>query len=129
MGGSLEKLSMEEVIAVARALSDPNRVRSLAALSGGELCVCQIIELLGLAPSTVSKHMSILHQAGLVDVRKVGKWVYYRLAGEGASTCVRDSLAWVRCCLARDAQILKDSERLPGVRKVPQPDGCEECGC
>jgi len=51
-------------------------------LSGGELCACQIIEMLGLAPSTVSKHMSILRQAGLVETRKEGRWIYYRLAEE-----------------------------------------------
>jgi ArsR family transcriptional regulator, arsenate/arsenite/antimonite-responsive transcriptional repressor len=46
------------------------------------LCLSQIIELLGLAPSTVSKHMAILHQAGLAETRKDGRWIYYRLAGE-----------------------------------------------
>jgi ArsR family transcriptional regulator len=47
-------------------------------LCDGELCVCQLIKMLGLAPSTVSKHMSILRQARLVQARKEGKWMYYR---------------------------------------------------
>ena len=59
-------------MAITRALSDQNRVRMLLALNGRELCVCQIIELLGLAPSTVSKHMSILANARLVEGRQGG---------------------------------------------------------
>ena len=73
-------LDMDDFVAITKALSDPHRVRALLALRKGELCVCQIIELLGLAPSTISKHMSILKQAGLVDSRKDSRWVYYRLA-------------------------------------------------
>ena len=65
---------------ITKALSDENRVRMLLALDGRELCVCQIIELLGLAPSTVSKHMSILANARLVEGRQEGRWRFYRLA-------------------------------------------------
>ena len=60
---------------VAKALSDETRVRILAMLSFGELCVCDIIDVLGLAPSTVSKHLSILYQAHLINARKEGKWI------------------------------------------------------
>jgi DNA-binding transcriptional ArsR family regulator len=59
-----------------KALADETRVRTLLSLRQGELCVCQITELFGLAPSTVSKHLSILFQAGLVDSRKDGRWMY-----------------------------------------------------
>ena len=59
---------MREFMAITKALSDPNRVRILLALRRGELCVCQITELFGFAPSTVSKHLSILHHAGLILV-------------------------------------------------------------
>src|SRR4051812_10347121 len=68
---------MQEFMAITKALSDPNRVRVLLALRGGELCVCQITELFGFAPSTVSKHLSILHRAGLIQSRKAERWVYY----------------------------------------------------
>ncbi len=67
-------------MAVLKALADENRVRILTALRPKELCVCQIVELLGLAPSTVSKHMAILKQARLVDSRKESRWMFYRLA-------------------------------------------------
>ena len=71
---------MRDLMAVLKALADENRVRALMSLRAGELCACQIIELLGLAPSTVSKHIAILKQARLVDCHKEGRWMFYRLA-------------------------------------------------
>ena len=70
-------------MAITKALADEQRVRVLLALERGELCVCQIVELMGLATSTISKHMSILKQARLVDSRKQGRWIYYRRADDG----------------------------------------------
>ena len=60
---------MREFMKITKALADENRVRALLALRRGELCVCQITELFGLTASTVSKQLSILYQAGLVDSR------------------------------------------------------------
>jgi ArsR family transcriptional regulator, arsenate/arsenite/antimonite-responsive transcriptional repressor len=72
---------METVLNIAKALADGNRMRVIAALlERKELCVCQIIDMLDLAAATVSRHMSILQNAGLVRSRKDGRWVYYRLA-------------------------------------------------
>jgi ArsR family transcriptional regulator, arsenate/arsenite/antimonite-responsive transcriptional repressor len=103
---------MRDVVTIAKALSDENRVRILAILEGRELCVCQVIELLGLAPSTVSKHLSILKQARLVDGRKQGRWMYYRLADEDVPTVAKDAISWALNGLGRDKQRAKDSERL-----------------
>ena len=75
---------MKAALRVFGALSDESRLRMLFALRHGELCVCQLIELMGLAPSTVSKHLSILRDAGLLDSRKEGRWVYYRVANKPA---------------------------------------------
>lgn len=83
------------VAAVASALSDESRLRALLMLEPGELCVCQIVATLGLAPSTVSRHMTLLHNAGLVDRRKEGKWHYYRLARRDADPVARAALRWV----------------------------------
>ncbi len=74
---------MREVLDVTKALADGNRLRVLMALGGGELCVCQIVELLQLAPSIISKHMAILRQARLVESRKEGRWMYLPAAGSG----------------------------------------------
>ena len=88
------------------------------ALADGELCVCQIVELLRLAPSTVSKHMSILRQARLVDDRKDGRWVYYRLPGREAPKAVRDAVAWVRRHLAESPQIVRDAKELKRILRM-----------
>ena len=103
---------MREVVTIAKALSDENRVRILAILDGRELCVCQVIELLGLAPSTVSKHLSILKQARLIDGRKQGRWMYYRLADEDVPAAAQEAIGWALKALGRDKQRAKDAERL-----------------
>lgn len=113
---------MREFMSIAKALADENRVRTLMFLSGGELCVCQIIEMLGLAPSTVSKHLTILRQAGLIESRKDGRWIYYRLADRGASAAVHGALRWVRDALASDPQTIADSRLLKKVQKRPRED-------
>jgi ArsR family transcriptional regulator, arsenate/arsenite/antimonite-responsive transcriptional repressor len=109
---------MREFMSVARALGDENRVRALMALRGRELCVCQIIELLGLAPSTVSKHMSILKQARLVDTRKSGRWVFYRLAGNGSAPEIQEAIAWLCKSLSGDVSVRRDELRLQEVLKL-----------
>ncbi len=106
---------MRNMINITKALSDKNRVRALMMLSRGELCVCQLIEMLRLAPSTVSKHMSILRQAQLVTVRKQARWMYYRLADDDAPEYVVEAIKWVRNSLARDKQITSDARRLKAV--------------
>ena len=109
---------MRELMAVIKALADENRVRVLMALGPRELCVCQIVELLGLAPSTVSKHMSILGQARLVDSRKKGRWVHYRLADEDVPAEAREALAWVKKSLRDIPQARKDAARLKQILEL-----------
>ncbi len=117
---------MREVLDITKALADGNRLRVLTALAGGELCVCQIVELLELAPSTVSKHMSILRQARLVDDRKDGRWVYYRLPGREAPGAVREALAWVRRGLARSPQTRRDALRLREILAMDPGEICKK---
>ena len=103
---------MQAFMDITRALGDEARVRALSSLSDGELCVCQIIDLLGLSPSTVSRHMSILQQAGLVKRRKDGRWHYYQLAGREASPMVRQTLRWVQKSLENQPTITADAKTL-----------------
>lgn len=102
---------MQEFLAITKALGDENRVRVLMALSAGELCVCQIIELLNLAPSTVSKHMSILKQARLVESTKNGKWVYYR-AASNVPKVASEAIAWANKHLTSEITIKEDAKAL-----------------
>ena len=105
---------MREFLNITKALSDENRVRALLALAGGELCLCQIIELLGLAPSTVSKHMTLLHQAGLVETRKDGRWTFYSTATDSGSPQARAALDMTLQCLAKDPKARPRRQTPPG---------------
>jgi ArsR family transcriptional regulator len=116
---------MREFMAVTKALADSNRVRILLALRGGELCVCQLVEFCALAPSTVSKHLSILYQAGLLESRKTERWVYYRLPGKKAPAVVRGAWHWVLTSLADNAQILADANRLKTILKQDPKQLCQ----
>ena len=115
---------MREFMDVVRALADENRVRAVMALQDKELCVCQLIELLGLAPSTVSKHMAILKQARLVESRKDGRWIYYRLADQEASPEARDALAWIQKALCKDRRIRDDVKVLNKILKKGREELC-----
>ena len=116
---------MYDFINITKALSDENRVRALMMLCKGELCVCQLIEMLRLAPSTVSKHMSILRQARLVESRKDGRWMYYQLADGDASDGVLQAIRWVQNSLAKDKQILADARQVKRVCKIDKDELCD----
>ncbi len=116
---------MREFMKVTKALADENRVRTLLALRQGELCVCQITELFGLAPSTVSKHLSILFQAGLVESRKDGRWIYYKLPGQDAPVEVRETLDWIEQSLADNPHVLADVKQLQKIVRQDPTDLCK----
>ena len=117
---------MVEILNITKALADENRIRALMLLTEGELCVCQIIEMLGLAPSTVSKHMSILRQAGLVKAQKQGRWMHYSLADEGCSKEVDQILDWLSSGLKEDAVIQKDREKLKSMLMIDKETLCKK---
>lgn len=109
--------TVRQITRLAKALGDPQRLRALMALRGGELCVCALIALLRLAPSTVSKHMQVLEQAGLITARKSGRWVHYQLADRTAPPHVRAMLRAIATALAQDATVSRDAKRLALIRK------------
>ncbi len=98
-----------------KALAHPARMRILAMLQGGELCVCQLIAVVRLAPSTISAHLVELKRAGLVEERKQGKWVHVRLAEDGPA---REVLEDVLSTLADDPQVRSDLAVLKKLRRV-----------
>ena len=109
---------MRDFLAIAKALGDQNRVRTVMAVKDGELCLCQIIDLLQpLAPSTVSKHVSLLLQAGLLELKKDGRWRYYRLPRGKTPPVVRDALRWALQSLNNDPVVDRDAKVLQVVRK------------
>ena len=115
---------MRNFITVIKALADESRARIVMALAGRELCVCQIVELLELAPSTVSKHVSVLKQARLVDSRKQGRWIFCRLADEEVPPEAREATDLVRRLLSQDPQIQQDAGRLDEILKIDPEELC-----
>ncbi|BCO08288.1 hypothetical protein GF1_06640 [Desulfolithobacter dissulfuricans] len=112
---------MKAFIRVMKALSDPNRVRVLKILQQGELCVCEIQQVLGLAQSTVSKHLKILEDAGMVDRTRQGAWIIYSLADGSESE-------YAAAMLARLRNWLDDDEELQLMRsRLPQAAALREC--
>jgi ArsR family transcriptional regulator, arsenate/arsenite/antimonite-responsive transcriptional repressor len=112
-----EMFPMRQFMAITKALSDENRVRILLMLRQEELCVCQIVSVLGLSASTVSKHLSILHQAQLLDSTRRGKWVYYRLAGAQSPRSVQEALQWVQGTLGTCTEAQTLDEKLAQLSK------------
>lgn len=117
---------MRSTIAILKAASDETRLRILLALSFKELCVCQITAVLDLAPSTVSKHLSILYGAGLVNMRKSGKWVYYSLPGNDAPKGVRGLLKWAIASSADSEEAHRDLKKLKKITSIPPEVLCKD---
>jgi ArsR family transcriptional regulator len=115
---------MQTYLTIMKALSDANRVRMLFALREGELCVCQLIDLLQLAPSTVSKHLSLLVQAGLADNRKDGRWVHYRLPPANAKTIAARMARETFRAIENTDTITRDKRKLQHIRRTPLEDIC-----
>ncbi len=113
--------SLESAVAVARALGHPARLRAVAMLRSGELCGCQVTEVLKLATSTVSLHLRELKRCGLVAERKAGRWVYVGLSDDPAA------LEWVRTAIAAagaDPQLEADARLVDELRRLPVEDLC-----
>jgi len=116
--------AIRSTLQVTKALSDLQRLRILMMLQPGELCVCQIVEVLALAPSTVSKHLSILSVAGLVDSRKDGRWAYYRLPDGADGEFVRPVLKWLGEALKGDESLARDAKNLKRITACPPENIC-----
>jgi len=96
---------MRDFIRVMKALADPNRVKILKMLQHRVMCVCEIQAALGLAQPSVSKHLQVLAEAGLVTSEKDGLWVNYRLADGGKSPYAATLLGNLRHWLQQDSEI------------------------
>lgn len=110
---------MEQTVILCKALTEPIRLRILALLGEGELCVCELVEVLRMPQSTVSRHLAMLKSAGWVIERRQGVWMYYRLAEEGAGLH-RVLQHHLLEHLAGLAQVKADLERLGLLRKAGQ---------
>jgi len=101
---------MKEFIKVTKALSDPNRIKIIKLLQQKMMCVCELQAALRIAQPTVSKHLRILEEAGLVDFKKEGLWVNYFLADGKRSPYAASLLGNLRHWLADDPEIVELSK-------------------
>ncbi len=108
-----------------KAVGDPTRVRILKILEGGELCVCQIIAVIALGQSTISKHLFLLRAAGLIKDRRDKKWIHYSLDGKSGNPYAGGLLRNLRKWLNDDPVILKDLERAALARQIGPLAICE----
>ena len=108
---------MKPFIKVMKALSDPNRVKIIKVLQQRVLCVCEMKAALNIAQPTVSKHLKLLEDAGLVTSQKDGLWVNYRLTDGGSSPYAATVLGNLRHWLNEDKQIMDLVEKLPSIRR------------
>ncbi len=115
---------IETLETTAKAVADRTRIRILKLLEGGELCVCQIVAVLGLAPATVSKHLSLLKGAGLLRARRDGRWAYYRLADRGASPFVAGARGMIDALPPDDAVTAGDRARLAQIGAMTMTEVC-----
>lgn len=94
-----------------RAFADRTRLRILSLLLRGELCVCEIVDVLGVPQPTASRHLAYLRRARLVEARKEGLWHYYRLA-PAKDTFHKKLLDCLACCFQDVPQLARDAKRL-----------------
>jgi len=118
-------MSLREYEMVMKAVADPTRVRILKVLERGEMCVCQVVAVLELTQSTISKHLFLLKMAGLVKERQEKKWVHYSLGGSEAGPYARRMLGGLRGWLNDDPVVGRDRKREALARELGPAEICE----
>ena len=101
-----------------KALSDPNRVKIVKMLQHRLMCVCELREALQIAQPSVSKHLKVLEEAGLVDYKKDGLWVNYHLNDGMKSPYAAGLMGNLRHWLEDEPEIAELIEKLPYIRRV-----------
>ena len=100
---------MVELLGIAKVLGDPTRVRVVAVLRYGELCVCELVDALGISQSSLSSHRQICRQAGVLTTRKESRWIYYSLSIR-YSQLIKSIFSELQ--LDSDEQLRRDARRL-----------------
>jgi ArsR family transcriptional regulator len=106
---------VKEFIKVMKALSDPNRVKIVKMLQLKSLCVCEMQAALGIAQPTVSNHLKVLEDAGLVSYRKSGLWVNYAVSDGSSSPYAATLLGNLKHWLHEDPEMARLLEAIPTI--------------
>ena len=113
-----EHVMKRDYVNIFKALSDPNRIRIVKMLAERELCMCEIRSMLELSNSTVSKHLTILRDAGLLLDMKDGKWVNFRLNNKPDNLFIKSLLGLIKKSFGDDEAIQKDIAKLKQVDRI-----------
>jgi len=116
----VQSLDVRPLSRLFKALGDETRLRIVALLTHGEFCVCHVEVALGLQQANVSRHLGVLRNAGIVETRRDGNWVYYRLVNHADPDCDRQLRALAEGFLGHEV-LRKDVARL---RKAVGPAAC-----
>lgn len=111
------KFEMDRLL---RALADKTRLRLLNLIGNDEVCVCFFVEILGESQPKISRHLAYLRRAGIVGVRREGKWMHYRIVDPPNPHAAR-VLSEVRACLAEDKEMQRERGRLVSAFCAPDP--------
>lgn len=117
---AVSALQLRPMTRLLKALADDTRLRIVALLSHGELCVCHVESALGLSQPNASRQLGILRNAGVVDTRREGSWVYYRLVDQEDADCQRQLKSLVSGFAKRDL-LRGDVQKLI---KIKGPGSC-----
>jgi len=116
---------MDKITAIFKALSDRNRIRIVSSLlNHNELCACQITELLQVTGATASRHMGVLISSGLVDSRKDGRWVYYRICREKAELGLL--IDWIEAQMHHDPVVVRDAKTVEEILSWDPEELCRK---
>ena len=114
---------MDTTVQIFKALSEEIRLRLLALLADGELCVCDLMGGLDLPQSTISRHLSYLKNAGWVEGRRQGLWMYYRIADEMTPLHL-DLLEALKKSLQEREKVREDRKRFAAYMKTKKKEAC-----
>ena len=116
----IDTLTNDAVVPSIKAIAEPIRIRILLVLGEQEACVCELMELFGMAQSKLSHHLITLRDAGFLEDDKRGKWNYYRINPRVLTPVNRELLAVLSRLLTDDATIERDRKKLESVKERMQ---------
>jgi ArsR family transcriptional regulator len=107
---------LNNVLPIIKALSDKNRIRIIQMLQHKPLCVCEITSVLGLATSTVSKHLLIMKEAGLINDKRIGRWITYNINSD-MNEKIFPVVDAINKAISDDKLIVQDKEKIKNINK------------
>jgi transcriptional regulator, ArsR family len=115
---------MKKIANIFKALSDDTRLRVIKLLQERELCVCELMQVLNMSQPRISRHMSVLKNAGLVDDRREGKWVHYSLKKEKQDKKIKILLNTMVVMTNDDAVVKADQKKMKEAIRLGEITVC-----